>query len=297
MKIFVDSADLDEIAGAVNTGIVDGVTTNPSLVAASLRKQREKGKAMTEHDLMMQILLMAGRERPVSIEVVGFSPEEADRYESIRIDAERMITEALRKFDLYNGIGNAVIKIPINPAYNEEQRGVFQEGLEAIRSLAEQGIPVNTTLIFNPLQAVAAAQAGATYVSPFAGRVDDWLAKEAGLQGRAKIDYYPREGVPSQSGRVVDLAGVVSGTDLVDQTVRIFRNYELDGGCEVLAASLRNQRQFQEMMVVGAHIATVPYDVIKEVVQARVVNPLTFKGMQGFAKDAAAAYKEMQKRG
>lgn len=297
MKIFVDTADLEEITEALETGIVEGVTTNPSLVAKSLKKLREQGKRMTEEELMKEIVSMVGDTRPVSIEVVGFTPEEADAYESVIITVDRMVEEGRKKFEAYNGHGNAVIKIPICPAYHVKQRVVFDAGLQAIVSLAAEGIPVNTTLIFNPMQAFAAAQAGAKYVSPFAGRVDDYLADQAGVVGRIKTDYYPREGMARSDGRIVDLSGVVSGTDLVDQTVRIFSNYGL--GCEVLAASLRNVRQFQEMMVVGADIATVPLDVVKDVSDAQCINPLTFKGMQGFAKDAAAAYKlmrEMEKK-
>ena len=291
MELFIDTADLEEIRQAKETGLLNGVTTNPTLIAKALASLREKGKRKTEKEHLLDIFGIVG-DLPVSVEVVGFTPEEASNYKSVVITADRLIREGEEKWQTYSGNGRKpVIKIPVCPAYGPEQSAVFDAGLKAIARLSEQRIPINTTLIFSPEQALAASWAGAEYVSPFVGRVDDKLAEMAGMK-KKKEEYFPREGVKDSKGETVHMDGIVSGTDLVGKIVRIFENYAADA--RILAASLRNTRQVSEMMEVGADIATLPYEVFQRVVQGRPVHELTFKGMQGFSKDAADAYLAMR---
>lgn len=208
MKFFLDSASLDEIRAAKDMGMLDGVTTNPTLFS------KEKGDW---HKIAEAICKEV--EGPVSLEVVG-------------VTAEAMLAEAreLVKFG-----PNVVVKIPM-----------ILEGLKAIRALSEKGIAVNTTLIFQPLQALLAAKAGATYVSPFVGRID-----AIGGDGMA----------------------------MVEEVVTIFRNYDIQ--TQVLVASVRNPTHLVRAALMGADVATVPFSVIKEMVK----HPLTDSGLETFLKD------------
>lgn len=208
MKFFIDSADMDEIREASKLGVLDGVTTNPSLVAKTGQSFETVARTITE--------FVKG---PVSLEVVG-------------VHAEQMIEEGhkLRKFG-----ENVVVKIPIT-----------SEGLKAIKELSSAGIPINTTLIFQPLQALLAAKAGATYVSPFVGRLDD--IAEDGMQGVAEI-------------------------------IKIYQNYEVK--TQVLVASVRHPVHILEAAKLGAHVVTVPLKVIHQLVK----HPLTDSGLKQFLED------------
>jgi len=208
MKFFLDSANLDEIKAAKDMGMLDGVTTNPSLFA------REKGDW---HKLAAVICgEVAG---PVSLEVMGTT-------------APEMLAEAreLVKFG-----PNVVIKIPM-----------ILEGLKAVRRLSEQGVPTNVTLVFQPLQALMAAKAGASYVSPFVGRID-----AIGGDGMA----------------------------MAEEVVTIFRNYDIR--TEVLVASVRNPTHIVRAALMGADVCTVPFAVLADIVR----HPLTDAGLETFLKD------------
>jgi transaldolase len=208
MKLFLDTANLKEIQEAVHYGLIDGVTTNPSLAA-------KEGRPF--HELIREICRLV--QGPVSAEVVS-------------TDADAMIKEGrvLAKLD-----DHVVVKIPMIP-----------EGLRAIRALAADGIRVNTTLIFSSTQALLAAKAGAAYVSPFIGRLDDI----------------------SQIGM-----------ELIEQILTIFRNY--DFSTEVLVASVRNPTHVVEAALLGAHIATMPNAVLQQLAK----HTLTDSGLKKFLAD------------
>jgi transaldolase len=209
MKFFIDTANPGEIRKACEMGVVDGVTTNPSLIAKEKRDF---------HSLIQEICgIIEGR--PISLEVVS-------------LKAEGMIEEARNLAKIGD---NAVIKIPMTT-----------EGLKAIKTLVAEGIKTNTTLVFSPTQALLAAKAGATYVSPFIGRLDDI----------------------SQTGM-----------DLVEQIVTIFNNYDFE--TEVIVASIRNPVHVLEAALIGADVATIPYKVIEQLVQ----HPLTDIGIEKFLAD------------
>ncbi|NLN61116.1 MAG: fructose-6-phosphate aldolase [Deltaproteobacteria bacterium] len=208
MKFFIDTADIKEIKEGISLGMVDGVTTNPSLIARENRKF---------DDVVKDILKVVPG--PVSLEVVS-------------LEAKGMVTEAKKLAKLGKQV---VIKIPMTT-----------EGLKATRALADEGIPVNQTLIFSPLQALMAAKAGAAYVSPFVGRLDD-IAHD--------------------------------GMEICDQTIQIFDNYEID--TEVIVASIRHPRHVLDAAMMGADIATIPFKVINQLAQ----HPLTDKGVTLFLED------------
>ena len=210
MKFFIDTANLDEIKEAASIGILDGVTTNPTLLA------KEKGKGDFKTILRKICEAVDG---PVSGEVVA-------------MDADGMVKEAQ---DLAKIHKNIVIKIPM-----------CKEGLKAIRILNSQGIRTNCTLIFSPIQALLAARAGATYVSPFVGRLDD--ASQVGM-------------------------------DLVADIVEIYENYEIE--TEIIVASVRNPLHVVEAAVMGADIATIPFKVIEQLIK----HPLTDLGIKKFLED------------
>ncbi|MAG57175.1 MAG: transaldolase [Planctomycetes bacterium] len=273
MKIFIDSADIDQIQEAFSWGIVDGITTNPSLIKKSYEKVQASGEKISMHDYICRILENA-EDTPVSLEVIG--PSEKD-----------MTAQGRFLYETFNRIaGNVVVKIPVNP--NLQLGGDHRyDGLKSIRSLAQSGIPVNCTLIFTPEQAWAAAKAGAAYVSPFAGRIDDMLRKRLGGEF-SKTDYYPAEGKRDDDGNLVaDDNGVYSGVHLVEQCVDIFQAYDLD--CEVLAASLRNPRQVRECALVAADVSTIPFAVIRDMVE----HPKTVEGMNAFCADVVPEYRDL----
>ena len=208
MKFFIDSANLSEIKEAKAQGLVDGVTTNPSLVA---KEGREFKKLIYE---ICEIV-----DGPVSAEVVS-------------LEEEGMIKEARELVKIHKHV---VVKIPIIP-----------EGLKAVRRLSLDGIKINVTLIFSPTQALLAAKAGATYVSPFVGRLDD--VSEVGM-------------------------------NLVEQIVTIFDNYEFE--TQVLVASVRNPVHVVEAALMGADVATMPFSVLQQLAK----HPLTDLGLKKFLAD------------
>lgn len=208
MKFFIDTANIEEIRKAWETGIIDGVTTNPSLLA-------KEGKEPMS--LLRQICEIV--HGPVSAEVLSLQYEE-------------MVREAIELSKIHS---NIVIKIPMT-----------EDGLRAVRKLSEEGIKTNVTLIFSPTQALLAAKAGANYVSPFVGRLDD-------------ISHF--------------------GMELVRDIQLIFKNYDFH--TEVIVASIRNPLHVLEAARLGADIATIPYSVIKQLIK----HPLTDIGIERFLKD------------
>lgn len=208
MKIFLDTANVDEIKQGIEYGIVDGVTTNPSLVA-------REGKGFLP--LIKEITAIVPG--PVSVEVTA-------------TDAAGMIKEA----EEYAKIAeNVVIKVPIN-----------LEGLKVMKKLSSQNIKTNCTLIFSPSQALLAAKAGATYVSPFVGRIDD-------------------------------ISG--SGMELIEDISQIFDNYSIE--TEIIVASVRHPLHFVQSAMIGADIATIPFSTFSKLLN----HPLTDIGMEKFLKD------------
>ncbi|MCB2226534.1 MAG: fructose-6-phosphate aldolase [Desulfarculaceae bacterium] len=214
MKIFIDTADIEEIKQAQSLGVLDGVTTNPSLVAKT-------GKPF--ESCIKEILEVVPGD--VSVEVVGVTHDE-------------MVAEAA-KYATWGD--NVVIKVPI-----------IEEGLKAIKTLSSQGVKVNVTLCFSPLQALLAAKAGATYISPFVGRLDD---------------------VGSD------------GMELIQQIVDIYGNYGYD--TEVLVASIRNPMHVVSAALMGADVCTIPFKVIGQLLK----HPLTDKGLAAFLADWEKANK------
>ena len=218
MKFFVDTADVDEIRKANDMGVICGVTTNPSLIAKSGRKFEDVIKEITS--------IVDG---PISGEV-----------KATTTDAEGMIKEGREIAAIHP---NMVVKIPMTV-----------EGLKAVKVLSSEGIKTNVTLIFSANQALLAARAGATYVSPFLGRIDD-------------ISGY--------------------GIDLVRQIADIF-DVAKDIHTEIIAASIRNPIHVTDCALAGAHIATVPYKVIEQMTK----HPLTDAGIEKFQADYKAVFGE-----
>lgn len=208
MKIFIDTANLEEIKKAAAMGILDGVTTNPSLLSK---------EDMPFRELLAEICKVV--DGPISAEVVA-------------TDSEGMIREA----EELSKIGkNITIKVPCTT-----------EGLVAIRHLSEKGIMTNATLCFSPMQALLVAKAGASFVSPFVGRLDD-----------------------------ISTAGM----DLIGQIVTIYGNYAFD--TEVLVASIRNPMHVVDAALMGADVATIPFKVIAQLMK----HPLTDVGLEKFLAD------------
>jgi transaldolase len=284
MKLFVDTAEIDEIEQANSWGILDGVTTNPSLLKHAVEARRgapgasgatsesRTGETLNIESYLERILTTVGPGKPVSLEVISTT------YEAMR-------TEALQLYERFNRVaGNVVIKVPVNPTL-EPDKGDDADGLRTIAELTAQGMPVNVTLVMNPTQALLAAKAGAAYVSPFAGRIDDYLRTRAGV-GFDKSDYYPAGGMPRLDKEgVLEYEGIVSGVDLVSKIVAIFDRFAIE--TEVLAASLRNPQQVAEVAVAGADVATVPFAVLRSLLR----HPKTFEGMQKFVADVVDEYR------
>lgn len=208
MKLFIDTANVDEIRKANDMGVICGVTTNPSLIAKEGRNFTEVVKEITS--------IVDG---PISAEVIS-------------LDSEGMIREAVELSKIHK---NIIVKIPMTA-----------EGLKAVKVLKNEKIKTNVTLIFSAGQALLAAKAGASYVSPFAGRLDD-----------------------------IGNDGMV----LIQEIVEIFENYSID--TEIIAASIRHPMHVIQSAKLGCHIATVPYKVIMQLTK----HPLTDKGIEQFLKD------------
>ncbi len=213
MKLFIDTANVDEIRSAAELGVICGVTTNPSLIA-------KEGKVF--EDVIKEITTIV--DGPISAEVVA-------------ADAAGMVAEARELAKIHK---NIVIKIPIT-----------LEGLKAVRILSAEGIHTNVTLIFSPAQALLAAKAGATYVSPFIGRLDD--ISDNGMH------------VIEDIAEIFDIHGIKT---------------------EIIAASVRGPQDVTDAAKCGAHIATVPYKVILQMIK----HPLTDNGIERFMKDWNSAF-------
>jgi len=296
MKIFIDTADIDEIKEATSWGIVDGATTNPSLIKRAVDK---RGGKVSMEDYIKEILEAVPG--PVSLEVIA-------------LEAEEMIDQARLLYDRFSSYGEVVVKIPVNPSLGDD--GLDFDGLKAMKVLSGEGIPINATLIMTPEQGLLAAKAGAAYASPFAGRIDDYIRDRLGLKigvDFQKEDYFDsvllRESVEKRleealgkSSSISELyrdddvrrltnsgqdEGVLSGVDLVGRILRIYRNYGYK--TEVIAASMRNARQVREVAELGVHIATLPFNVIREMVQ----HYKTVEGMRRFTADIVPSYREL----
>ena len=213
MKLFIDTANVDEIRSAAELGVICGVTTNPSLIA-------KEGKVF--EDVIKEITTNV--DGPISAEVVA-------------ADAAGMVAEARELAKIHK---NIVIKIPIT-----------LEGLKAVKILSAEGIHTNVTLIFSPAQALLAAKAGATYVSPFIGRLDD--ISDNGMH------------VIEDIAEIFDIHGIKT---------------------EIIAASVRGPQDVTDAAKCGAHIATVPYKVILQMIR----HPLTDNGIERFMKDWNSAF-------
>lgn len=208
MKFFIDTANVEEIRKANDMGVICGVTTNPSLIAKEGKKFEEVVREITS--------IVDG---PISAEVIS-------------LDAEGMVREAVELSKIHK---NIVIKVPMTV-----------EGLKAVKVLHKEKIKTNVTLIFSSGQALLAARAGATYVSPFVGRLDD-ISND--------------------------------GMALIEEIVEIFDNYDIE--TEIIAASIRHPMHVTQAARLGCHIATIPYKVITQLTK----HPLTDSGIEKFLKD------------
>ena len=239
MKTFIDSAILKDIKQVYAWGLGNGVTTNPSL----MKKAVDAGAAKNLESYIKKILKAAGK-TPVSLEVTERT-------------LDGMLTQGRALYKLFKPFGNVYIKIPVNPAFKESDKNNL-DGIKAIETLSQEGIPINCTLIFTPEQALLAAKYGASFVSPFAGRIDDYLRKSDKLKFE-KTDYYPSQGTKVK-GNILNDRGIVSGIHLVNSCVEVMKRYNYS--TEVLAASLRNPLQIAEAESVKSDIATIPYSAI-----------------------------------
>ena len=217
MKFFIDTANVEDIRKANEMGVICGVTTNPSLIA---KEGRDFGEVIREIATIV--------DGPISGEV-----------KTTTVDAYGMIKEGREIAKIHP---NMVVKIPMTV-----------EGLKAVKVLSSEGIKTNVTLIFTANQALLAARAGATYVSPFLGRLDDIST---------------------------------TGVNLIQDIVTIFENYQLD--TEIICASVRNPIHVTDCALAGADIATVPYSVIEQMTK----HPLTDAGIEKFQKDYKAVFGE-----
>ncbi|HET9709752.1 MAG TPA: fructose-6-phosphate aldolase [Gemmatimonadales bacterium] len=210
MKFFLDTASLKDISWAVQAGLIDGITTNPTLLS-------KQAGDLDPRDVLKEICSIV--EGPVSAEVVA-------------TDTEGMLTEGK---SLAKIADNIVVKIPM-----------LEAGMVAVRRLTSDGIRTNVTLCFSSVQCLVAAKAGATYVSPFIGRIDD-VGQE--------------------------------GMDVIRETRQMFDNYSI--ATQILAASIRHPRHVAEAAMIGADVATLPPEVLKKLLQ----HPLTDRGLQAFLAD------------
>lgn len=282
MQIFVDTADLEEIKEAKSWGIVDGVTTNPSLIKKAVEKLKDKGMEMSMEEYIGEICRAV--DGPVSLEVKG-------------IKSDDMVREATILYEKFNHINNnVVIKIPISTAMNEGEE--LFEGVKAIKELSEKGIPTNATLVMTPCQALLAAKAGASYVSPFLGRVDDYMRERLGMKfdkwdifdGKLlrSIEEKRREQKNSyDEASWISLSdeGIYDGVELVESIIKIYRAYNYK--TKIIAASIRNAMQVRKVAEMGVDIATIPFKVIKEMVS----HYKTMEGMCKFTEDVVDEYR------
>lgn len=247
--------------------MVDGCTTNPSLIKAEVDKAKKEGMIIDLEDYIENICRTLGKGRPVSLEVVS-------------TDHDNMAREGVFIYKRFNPVsGNVAVKIPVNPSVDGKD---VSQGLKTIKFLSGKGIPVNATLIMTPEQAFLAAKAGASFVSPFAGRIDDFIRAKTG-KNFSKEDYFPAGGVEK------DDEGIVSGVDLVKKTVDIFRKHRIKA--EVIAASTRNVRQVREFALAGAHITTMPFSVFS----AMLKHEKTLEGTIKFSQDTVEEYRNVFK--
>jgi transaldolase len=275
MKIFLDTARLEDIKEAVSWGVIDGITTNPPLIKNAVNEFVRTSESMDMDVYIKNILAAAGRLRPVFLDVAGLS-------------AEKMIEQGVYLHERFNQVaGNVVIKIPVCPVNSNGDGDPF-DGIIAIGALKEEKVPVNATLIFTPEQALLAAKAGADYVTPYAGRIDDRIRESAGISYE-RNDYFPKEGIrnPSCNGEFLNDFALVSGIDLVTKIVEIFNNYEME--CEIIAASLRNPIQVREAACAGAHIATMPFEILKQM----IVHPGSAKAIGNFREETVEEYLKL----
>ena len=220
MKFFLDTANIDEIRSAAEYGLIDGVTTNPSLVSKEGRDFKE---------ILLEITKIV--DGPISAEVVS-------------TDASGILREAYELAKIHK---NIVVKVPM-----------IKEGMKALKQLSKDGIKTNITLVFSSNQALVAAKLGATYVSPFVGRFDD--ISEVGM-------------------------------DLIGDIAQIFANYQFP--TQILVASIRNPLHVREAALLGAHVATMPFKVLEQLLK----HPLTDIGLERFLKDwekSAQAFSEVE---
>jgi len=273
MKIFIDTADLEEIKEIASYGILDGVTTNPSLIKKTVDNLKKKGKKEIDLESYIKQILKVSKGKPVSLEVVGTNFKE-------------MVNEGKLLYKKFSPAGNVYVKIPVNPCI-EGKCSLASDGIKAIKELSKLKIPVNCTLIFTPEQAFLAAKAGAKFVSPFTGREDDYLREMNRIKFK-KQDYFPQEGF-RKNKKILEDNGIISGVDLIKKCAEIIKNSKLK--TEVLAASIRNLRQFREAAEAGADIATVPFEVIKELLE----HHKTAEGMKKFIDDIVPEYAKLLK--
>jgi len=270
MDIYLDTANLNEIKVARSWGVIDGVTTNPSLIKREVERLKAAGGQVNISEHIREILAAAGEEHPVSLEVTATT-------------AQDMVTQGKKLHALFNNVANnVVIKIPVNPDMGQ---GNSSDGLKAIKVLEAAEIPTNATLVMTPEQALLAAKAGATYVSPFAGRIDDFLRDGVEMEYQ-KGDYFPCDGEDTDEDEEdMEDHGIVSGVDLVVKIVDMFEKQEMD--CNVLAASIRNPRQVREIALTGCDVATVGFSVLKRM----LIHIKTTEGMKKFTADIVPEYQ------
>jgi transaldolase len=275
MRLFLDTAQLEEIKEAVSWNIVDGVTTNPSLIMQAILNLRKSESKLDIESYLKKIMAQVGRMCPVSLEVPGKA-------------ADEMIAQGMALYEKFNQVaGNVVIKVPVCTVASGGSGKPF-DGIAAIQALADEKIPVDATLIFTPEQALLAAKAGAEYVSLFVGRVDDRIRNHASIPF-SREDYFPARGMGGNLNPEEILAdhGLVSGVDLVERTVEIFEQYETE--CEVIAASLRNAIQVREVAQAGADIASMPFAILKSM----IMHPGTAAGIESFTADLVPEYLDL----
>lgn len=268
MKIYIDTADINEIREATSWGIVSGITTNPSLIKKAFEKQKKHYPKMDEY---IERIFEEAEGKPVSLEVIGTNLEEM-------IEQGKILNEKFGGED-----NHLVVKIPINPAFDGRE-GAKHDGLKAIKELDHYDIDVNATLTMTPEQGLLAAEAGARYVSPFAGRIDDLLKEKPYKKLADKNTYFPAEGYkPGKSVESINDNGIVSGVNLVGETVEMVKKYD---NTEVIAASIRNPRQAREVALAEADIATIPFKVL----DGMLYHEKTEGGMKKFDEDVVPEY-------